>query len=378
MDFSSDVAAQARLTIDLGALAENWRTLAGLAPAAETGAVVKADAYGIGIEPAVQALAAAGCRTFFVATAAEGETIRPLEPSAPIYVLDGLVPGGTARLAAADLRPVLGSPDEITEWAAARRAGLKTQAAVQIDTGMNRQGLSPDEARALAADRGLVEALRPALLMSHLACADEPEHEMNRRQLAAFSELAALFPGVPRSLANSAGVMLGADYHFDLTRPGIALYGARAVLGRPALKPVVTAEALVLRVREAPAGATVGYGATQRLARPSRLAVLAAGYADGYLRAAGSSNARQGAAVAIRGKKAPLVGRVSMDLMVADVTDVPEARRGDWAELFGPTIMIDDVADRAGTIGYELLTDLGRRYLRAYRGGESLGNDAPA
>jgi alanine racemase len=366
MDTSSDAAA--RLTIDLGALAGNWRTLADLAPTAETGAVVKADAYGIGIEPAVRALAAAGCRTFFVATAAEGVTIRPLVPSAPIYVLDGLVPGGAARLAAADLRPVLGSPDEVTEWAAARKAGLKTEAAIQIDTGMNRQGLSPAEMRVLAADRGLVETVRPALLMSHLACADEPAHEMNRRQLAAFAELAAMFPGVPRSLANSAGVMLGSDYHFDLTRPGIALYGARAVLGRPALKPVATAEAVVLRVRDAPSGATVGYGATQRLGRPSRLAVFAAGYADGYPRAAGPRDGRPGASVAIRGKKAPLVGRVSMDLMVADVTDIPEARRGDWAELFGPTIMIDDVADRAGTIGYELLTDLGRRYLRAYQG----------
>jgi alanine racemase len=190
---------------------------------------------------------------------------------------------------------------------------------------------------------------------------------MNRRQRDAFAGLAALFPGATRSLANSAGVMLGSDYQFDLTRPGIALYGARAVFGRPALRPVVTAEALVLRVREAPAGASVGYGATQRLTRPSRLAVLAVGYADGYLRAAGSGDARPGAQVAIRGRKAALVGRVSMDLMVADVTDIPDARRGDWAELFGPAVLIDDVADRAGTIGYELLTDLGRRYARIYR-----------
>jgi alanine racemase len=369
MDAHSEPGSQARLIINLAALAANWRTLAGLAPGAETAAVVKADAYGIGIEPAVRTLAAAGCRTFFVATAAEGGKIRPIVPAAPIYLLDGLVAGSADRLAAADLRPVLGSPEEIAEWEALKKAGLRTEAAIQIDTGMNRHGLTPAEARALAADSELLDAISPAMVMSHLACADEPAHEMNAKQRAEFAGLAALFPGVTASLANSAGIMLGAPYHFDLTRPGIALYGARAVIGRPTLKPVVTAEARVLRVRDAPEGATVGYGATQRLKRPSRLAVLAIGYADGYLRAAGSSDIRPGASVAIHGKPAPLVGRVSMDLMVADVTDIPGAGRGDWAELFGPTIMIDDVADRAGTIGYELLTDLGRRYRRQYMGG---------
>jgi alanine racemase len=358
-----------RLTVDLGALADNWRELAAMAPDAETSAVVKANGYGIGVEQAAAALRAAGCRAFFVATAAEGERVRPLVGNSPIYLLDGLLPGNEKAIAGSDLRPVLGSPAEIAEWAALRQAGLRADAAIQIDTGMNRQGLSPDEARALASDADLLATIAPVMVMSHLACADEPGHDMNERQRDAFAELASLFPGAKKSLANSAGVMLGPNYHFDLTRPGIALYGARAVIGRAALKPVVTAEAYVLRVRDAAAGETVGYGATQRLTRPSRLATLAVGYADGYHRAAGSSDGSPGASVAIRGEQASLVGRVSMDLMVADVTDITGVTRGDWAELFGRTILIDDVADRAGTIGYELLTDLGRRYRRQYVGG---------
>ena len=368
MDTDTDLNPQARLTIDLGALAKNWLTLASLAKSAETAAVVKADAYGIGIEPAVRLLAAVGCRTFFVATTAEGEEVRRLAPNATIYLFDGLVPGSGPRLVDAGLRPVLGSPEEIAEWTATPKAGPNAEAAIQIDTGMSRHGLAPDEARALASDSTLLAAIQPALVMSHLACADDPAHPMNRRQRDEFAELTALFPGTTASLANSAGIMLGHDYQFALTRPGIALYGARALIGEPALEPVVTAEALVLRVRNAPAGSTVGYGAAQRLSRASRLAVLAVGYADGYLRAAGSTDHRTGAEVAVRGKRAPLVGRVSMDLMVADVTDIPTVKRSDWAELFGPTIMLDDVADRAGTIGYELLTDLGRRYERRYVG----------
>ena len=358
-----------RLTVDLGALADNWRELAAMAPDAETSAVVKANGYGIGVEQAAGALHKAGCRTFFAATAAEGERVRPHVSDAPIYLLDGLLPGNEKAIAGADLRPVLGSPAEITEWAALRQSGLNAEAAIQIDTGMNRQGLSPDEARAFAGDADLLAAIAPAMVMSHLACADEPGHDMNERQRGAFTELASLFPDATKSLANSAGVMLGPNYHFDLTRPGIALYGGRAVIGRAALKPVVTAEAYVLRVRDADAGETVGYGATQKLTRPSRLATLAVGYADGYHRAAGSSDGAPGASVAIRGEQASLVGRVSMDLMVADVTDIPGVARGDWAELFGRVILIDDVADRAGTIGYELLTDLGRRYRRQYVGG---------
>ncbi len=368
MDAATDLApVGARLTIDLAALVANWRAVAALAPASETAAVVKADGYGIGAVPAVRALAVAGCSTFFVATAAEGVAVRAAAPEAVIYVLNGLPPGGVAALAGANLRPVLNSLPAIEEWLGARKFGRLPQPAIQIDTGMNRLGLAIEEARALAADRGLISALSPTLVMSHLACADEPEHAKNRAQNEAFGEVRALFADIPASLANSAGVMLGANYQYDLTRPGIALYGGRGVIRRPALATVVTAEAPVLQVRMAGAGETVGYGARQTLKRSARLAILGIGYADGYHRAAGSTDEREGAHVFIRGKAAPLVGRVSMDLMVADISDIPGVTRGDWAELFGANILVDDVADRAGTIGYELLTDLGRRYARSYR-----------
>lgn len=360
--------SEAHLTIDLAALANNWRAIAALSRSAETSAVVKADAYGIGVAPAVKSLAAAGCRTFFVATVKEGVAVRKIAEGSVIYILDGLPPGMAGDLGRFDLRPVLGSPAEIEEWAAWRADGGETGSAVQVDTGMNRQGLAEDEARALSDDAGLIGRLAPDLIMSHLACADEPGSAMNQAQLDRFRELSTLFPGVARSLANSAGTMLGEEYQFDLTRPGIALYGARASHNRPTLPTVVTAEAPVLRVRDAPAGASVGYGARQTLRRPSRLAVLGVGYADGYIRAAGSSDDKRGASVFIRGQRAPLVGRVSMDLMVADVTEIEGVARGDSAELFGPNILIDDLADAAGTIGYELLTSLGRRYARTYVG----------
>ncbi len=361
--------ASARLTVDLSALADNWRTLAALAPGAETAAVVKANAYGIGADRAIRALTAAGCRTFFVATPEEGGEARVHDALAAVYILDGLPPGGARTFAGLALRPVLGSMAEINEWATWKRGGGAGDCAIHIDTGMNRLGLTPDETRALAAEPGLVAALKPAVVMTHLASADTPASPMNEAQRARFEALAALFPGVPRSMANSAGILLGPPYQFALTRPGIMLYGARGAEGRPPLKPVVTAEACILRLRDVPAGATVGYGATQSMARPSRLATLGAGYADGYLRSAGSSNGRAGAHVLIGGRRAPLVGRVSMDLMVADVTDIAEAREGDWAELFGPNLPIDDVAAAAGTIAYELLTGLGRRGANRYLGG---------
>jgi len=206
-------------------------------------------------------------------------------------------------------------------------------------------------------------------VMSHLACADTPDHPLNHAQLAAFREVRALFPGVPASLANSAGIFLGPDYHFDLVRPGIALYGGAAVADVPnPMRPVVILEARILQVRDARPGETVGYGATETLGRPSGLAILGAGYADGYPRHASSSDERPGARAFLHGLSAPLVGRVSMDLIAVDVTEVPGARRGDWVELFGPNIPVDEVAERAGTIGYELLTHLGRRYHRRYLG----------
>jgi alanine racemase len=362
----SPLPAGGRVTVDVGALVDNWRAVAAEARGAETAAVLKADAYGCGLQSVAGALAAAGCNTFFVALLEEGVRLRRTAPGAAIYVLNGLLPGGARDYIANDLRPVLGSMPEIDEWAAAKRAGAPTGSAIHIDTGINRLGLTIAEAGPIAADRTLVTAITPSLLMSHLACADTPAHPLNRGQLAAFGEVRTLFPGVPASLANSAGSFLGPDYRFDMVRPGIALYGGRFAEDRPALKPVVTLEARVVGVRDAAPGETVGYGATQTIAAPSRLAILSAGYADGYHRAASSRDGHPGARVFLNGRMAPIVGRVSMDLMTVDVTGIPDAKRGDWAELFGPSVPVDEVAAHAGTIGYELLTALGPRYERRY------------
>ena len=362
--------AGGRLTIDLGALVANWRTLAakvGLPVA--TSAVVKGDAYGIGLIEGGRALAAAGCDTFFVAVPEEGLRLRTALPSVTIYVLAGLIPGSTGTLAAANLRPVLGSLPEIDEWIGARRAGASTGAALHVDTGMNRLGLSLAETQALLAAPDRIAALAPSLLMSHLACADTPAHSLNARQLAAFRVVRTALPAVPASLANSAGIFLGSDYHFDLARPGIALYGAAFVEGRPPLKPVATLEARVLQVRDVAIGDTVGYGAIESRSAPARIAILGVGYADGYHRGASSRDNHRGARAFVRGRPAPLVGRVSMDLIAVDVTAIAGVERGDWVELFGPNIAVDDVAAYAGTIGYELLTGLGRRYARRYVGG---------
>jgi alanine racemase len=358
-------AAGGRLTIDLATLRANWAALAKRSGSAATGAVVKADAYGLGIDPVVRTLRQAGCETFFVALLDEGLRARTATPDAAIYVLNGLFAGAAPLFVAGNLRPVLGSMAEVEEWAAIDLPG-KPPAAIHVDTGMNRLGLTLAEARILAGRSDLLKAVRPALVMSHLACSDDPDNRMNPAQLERFREVGSLFPGVPASLANSGGILLGRDYHFDLTRPGIALYGGRASAVMPPLSPVVTLQARVILVREADAGDTVGYGAAETLKRRSRIAVLSAGYADGYHRAAGSSDARPGARVHIRGKFAPLIGRVSMDLMTADVTGVPGVQRGDWAELFGPHIPIDEAASHAGTVGYEFLTGLGRRYERIY------------
>jgi alanine racemase len=328
---------------------------------------VKGDAYGIGIAPACQALAEAGCHTFFVALPEEGLRVRSVVSDAAIYVLAGLIPGAGEAYASADLRPVLNSRPEIEEWTLLRRTGVKTSAAIHVDTGMNRLGLTLGEVRKLAERRDLRETLGLSLVMSHLACADTPDHPLNRKQLAAFRAVRTLIPDLPASLANSAGIFLGPEYHFDVVRPGIALYGGQPVSGLAnPMSPVVTLEALVLQVREAKAGETVGYGAGETLRRPSRVAIVGVGYADGYQRRAGASDRRMGAHGFVRGAAAPILGRVSMDLIALDVTDIPGVERGDWVELFGPNVSIDEVAAHADTISYEFLTSLGRRHSRAY------------
>jgi alanine racemase len=363
-----------RLTIDLGALAANWRELAALAAPAECAAVVKADAYGIGTGRAVAALHAAGARTFFVAHPAEARRVRAAAPDAVIYVLNGLTPGTAPLVAALGARPVLGSLAEIDDWAAfVRTEGGAGEAAVHVDTGMNRLGLGMGAAQEVAARHAAgTLGFRPALVMSHVACADTPEAPLNARQREAFAAVRGAFPGVPASLANSAATLLGPAWHFDLCRPGIALYGGAAQAGGGrTLRPVVRLEARIVQVRTADAGESVGYGASQHLRRPSRLAVLSLGYADGIPRIAGSADDRPGAEVVIAGRRCPLAGRISMDLMTADVTDLPDGAvaRGDWAVVLGDGIGVDDLAHHAGTIGYEILTNLGRRCRRIYLGG---------
>ncbi|MCC2112436.1 MAG: alanine racemase [Hyphomicrobiales bacterium] len=361
------------LTIDLDALSANWRALAEVAAPAECSAVVKADGYGIGLEAAVAALAAAGCTTFFVALPDEGRRARAAAPDAAIYILDGLMPGRAADYVAQDLRPVLGDRGEIEEWAAfCREDGARHKAAIHVDTGMNRLGLRIEDAAMLAAEQHILEAFEVSLVMSHLACADDPDHPMNARQLDRFGTVRALFPDIPASLANSAGILLGPSYHFDLVRPGIALYGgAPRVAGHPnPMNPVVTLMARVLQVRDVPVEESVGYGAAETLFEGGRVAIVALGYADCYHRAAGSRDDHVGARGVIAGVDAPLVGRVSMDLIALDVTNVPPdaVYRGAWVELIGRSILVDEVAGHAGTIGYEILTGLGARFHRRYVG----------
>lgn len=367
MDSPCLAPAPSQLTIDLGALAANWRTLRDEAEGAETAAVVKADGYGIGIEPVVRTLAAAGCRTFFVALPAEGARARAVAPEAAVYVLCGLLPGSASFYRAHDLRPVLGSRDEIDEWVA---EGIGAAAAVHVDTGMHRLGLSLAEAEAA---RTVCGSFSVSLLMSHLATADEPAHPLNAEQVARFRAARALFPEVRGSLANSAGTFLGPDYRHDLVRPGVALYGGQPFADRLLpTRPVVTATATILQVRHVAAGEAVGYGAAEIVARDSRIAILSAGYADGYLRSSGVLPGKRAASAAIHGVPVPLVGRVSMDLIAVDVTDIPPgiAQRGAAVELFGPNLPVRQLASAAGTIDYEFLTSLGTRYERRYLASE--------
>lgn len=355
--------AGALLTIDLGALAANWRLLAGRAAPAECAAVVKADAYGTGIEAAVPALARAGCRTLFVAHLAEARRARAAAHDTTVYVLNGLPPGAAPAFVAADVRPVLGSREEVAEWAA--EGGGKPYA-LHVDTGMNRLGMSVEEA--------LVHTLPPpALLMSHLAAAEVPGDPVNERQRAAFEHARAAFPGVPASLSNASGLFLDPAPVHDLARPGYALYGGNPTPGRPnPMRPVVRLEARIVQVREVEAGARAGYNGLWTAPGPRRLATLSVGYADGYPRAAGGTDAKAGRVQAgeatVGGVRCPLVGTVSMDLVILDVTDAPQhaARRGGTAMLIGDDLGVDEVGRRAGTIGYEVLTGLGSRYARHY------------
>ncbi|HET9902975.1 MAG TPA: alanine racemase [Xanthobacteraceae bacterium] len=359
------------LTIDLAAIAANWRALSERAAPAECGAVVKADGYGLGLEPVARTLRAEGCRTFFVAQLAEGRRLRMHDRESAIYVLNGLLPGTAAAYAAHDLRPVLGSVAEVNEWIAFRAsADWRGGAAMHVDTGMNRLGLTFREAAALA-ERDVAVRAGVDLLMSHFAVSEDAAHPLNARQMGLFRDLRALYPGLRASLANSSGIFLGPDAHHDLVRPGVALYGANPTPGHAnPMRACVRLEARVVQVRAVTEGDTVGYGAAWTARRPSRIAVVAAGYADGFLRSAGATDRRrEGADATVAGRRCLVAGRISMDLLAIDVTDCDEGvpRRGDLVTLIDDDIGIDQVADRAGTIAYEILTSLGRRYARVYR-----------
>jgi alanine racemase len=359
------------LTIDLAAIEANWRTLVRELLTVECAAVVKANAYGLGLELVTATLAKAGCRTFFVADIAEARAVRSRVAEAAIYVLNGFAVDWGDALIEINARPVINSTTELAEWDAFVSAhSWRGGAALHIDTGMHRLGISPDEAAALA-PRAQTENHGIALVMSHLACADTPDHPLNAAQIKLFRELRMLYSGIPASLANSSGIFLGDTAHYDLARPGAALYGVNPTPGKPnPMQSVVELTGRILQIRNVERDATVGYGATWTAKRPTRIAVVALGYADGLVRAGGGSDERPGGAAIIAGHRCPIVGRISMDLLCADITDIPAGtvHRGDHATLIGGDIGVDEVAAAAGTIGYEILTRVGPRCHLVYRG----------
>ncbi|MCP1197996.1 alanine racemase [Notoacmeibacter sp. MSK16QG-6] len=351
-----------RLIVDRAAIRRNWETLQRYAPSSECAAVVKADAYGLGMVEIVPHLPE--CRTFFVATPSEGMALRPICPDAVIYVLSGPWSAAAASaMAAAKLRPVVNTTEQWSLW-----KETEQPFAIQVDTGMNRLGLSPSEAKQVA------DNCHPDLVISHLACGDEPDHPANSEQRGRFNTLRENFDMSRFSLANSAGIFLGSDYHFDLTRPGIALYGGSAGPKMRGIHRVIELKARIIQIRQARMGEHVSYGHTYRLTRDSRLAVAAIGYADGYFRSGSGSGVPlrsavpDGAVAAMNGVSVPLVGRTTMDLSIFDITDIPpeQCTAGDWLEIIGETIALEDVARRTGTIGYEVLTALGQRHRRSY------------
>ncbi len=376
------------VVIDIDAVVANYRLYQELAGSVAVAAALKADAYGLGIERVAPALADAGCQVFFVALPCEGITLRRLVPGAHIVVLSGPEQASAPVFVQHRLAPALNSLTQITEWQQVCTTSTDTEAAVlHLDTGMARLGLSADEIERLVADPSRLDGIRLQCVLSHLACADVPDHPMNARQRSAFvaatEVLEAVTGKVPRSLANSSGAFLGPDYHFDMVRPGAALYGINPTPHRAnPMHQTVRLLARVIQVRDVDAPQTVGYGAAHQVTRPSRIATIAIGYGDGYMRAVGSIANSAGAqpralddtagAKAYIGETAvPVVGRVSMDLITLDVSSVApdRVRPGAIVELMGDHNPVDELARWAGTIGYEILTGLGPRLHRIYSGG---------
>lgn len=358
--------AAACLTIDLRALCANYRTIARHVSPSRAGAVVKADAYGLGAGKVAPALAAEGCRDFFVAHLSEAAALRSLLPAdARLFILNGLLPGSENACATVGAIPVLNSLDQVRAWVSCGKGrGERLPAAVQVDSGMSRLGLAPEDIETLLGEIDLVRDLDIQLVMSHLACGDEPDHGANPEQLARFEALTAKLPPAPRSLSNSGGCFLSPRFHFDVVRPGISLYGVPPHPGQSfGIQPVVRLEARIIQVRTIPAGRGVGYGLTYTPDREARIATIGVGYADGWSRHLSNKGAAW-----FGDTRLPIAGRVSMDSMTLDVTALPEGtlKYGDTVELIGPHQPLETVAADAGTIPYEILTNLGRRYARVW------------
>jgi len=359
------------LTVDLDAVEANWRALARQLVTVECAAVVKANAYGLGLEAVTAKLAKAGCKTFFVADLAEARRARHRAREAAIYVLNGYSPETGSAFAELNAQPVINSTAELAEWDAyVATHNWQGGAALHVDTGMNRLGISAEEAAALAL-RVQHENHGITLLMSHLACAEIADHPLNAEQIRLFRELRMLYHGVPASLANSSGIFLGDSAHFDMARPGAALYGINPTPGRAnPMRGVVELTGRILQVRKVQQGETVGYGAAWTARRASSIAVVALGYANGLLRAASATDCKGGGAAVIAGTRCPIAGNISMDLTCVDITDLADGtvHRGDVATFIGESIPVDEVAASAGTIGYEILTRLGPRCHLVYHG----------
>jgi alanine racemase len=357
----------AALTVDLGAIRDNWRTLRGHLGGTACAAVLKADAYGLGANRVAPVLAAAGCRHFFVAHLEEGIALRPHVPEvAEVFVLHGLMPGCEDIALAHRLTPVLNSLEQVEAWSAlARRRETRLPTVLQLDTGMSRMGLAPAELDRIAAEPHRLHGIDLRLVMSHLACAEQPDNPANGMQRLRFDVARRALPAAPASLANSSAIFLGSAFHYDLARPGAALYGLAPTVGAPnPLRQVVRLQARVVQTRTIAAGDAVGYGLHFRADGPCRIATLAVGYADGFPRSLG----HRGAAAHFGDIALPIVGAVSMDSITLDASALPEGalRLGTLVDLIDPHRSVDDLAAEAGTIGYEILSRFGRRFRRDY------------
>lgn len=363
----SEAAAGAILTVDLGAIRENYRRLKARLGDVGCAGVVKADGYGLGGAQVGAALAAEGCATFFVAHLAEGVLLRQALGARPaIYVLNGIQPGAESEAVEAELGVVINSAGQLAAWrSAAQRAGRKLKAGIQVDSGMSRLGMAAAEVEAVTADPRAFDGINATFVMSHLARADEPEHPANEQQRLEFERLRRMLPPVPASLANSSGIFLGQPFHYDLARPGAALYGINPTPAEEnPMLPVVRLQAKVIQTRSLARGAGVGYGHIFHVTDSLVAATISLGYADGWHRRAAS-------AAWVENVRLPFVGRVSMDSIVLDISALPPDRlkAGDLVELIGPSQTVDQAAGHAGTIGYEILTSLGHRFHRRYVNG---------